>query len=115
MVYNRNIMSDHTISSVAEIAEFTALTPNQVARLLGVSIRTYHQMVKEVLPTKQQAVQLQLVLTALNCLTQTTPVQRRAALLASSKGPSLFGQLKDSAVQHQQLQYPLSIKEKLGI
>jgi hypothetical protein len=108
-------MPDHTISSVAEIAEFTALTLNQVARLLGVSIRTYHQMVEGLPPTDQQAVQLRLVLSALNRLTQTTPAQRKAALLASSKGPSLFAQLKDSAVQHQQLQYPLSVKEKLGI
>jgi len=108
-------MSDHTISSVAEIAEFTDLTPNQVARLLGLSIRTYHQIANGTPPTDPQAVQLQLVLSALNRLTQNTPAQRKAALLASSKGPSLFAQLKDSVVQHQQLQHPLSVREKLGM
>jgi len=80
-------------ASVNELRAMSGLTVDQIARLLGVSRRSVHKWMNGGSLDSIHAERLGHLMDVVRALPQATPESRRAALLASSGGPSLFYRL----------------------
>lgn len=77
---------------ITDLRLLSGLTTDQVGRLLGVSRRSVHNWLSGSSMASQHAERVSAILAIVNAL-EGTPEQRRAALLDSSKGQSLFHKL----------------------
>ena len=78
---------------VSVIRAMSGLTTDQVGRLFGVSRRSIHNWMNGHAMAARHAEQAQRIFATLAALPASTPGERRATLLASSSGESLFQQL----------------------
>lgn len=100
---------------VSDLKEKSGLTAEQLGRLMGVSRRSIHNWAAgaSISATREERVrQLGLLVFGLPA---DTPEERRALLLDSSTGASLFRQFADADTLHQQIQFPIPVDERLGL
>lgn len=104
---------------IAEIRALTGLTTDQVGRLFGVSRRSVHNWINGNAMAPQHEERAVRILSIVQVLPGTTPAERRAALLDSSRGTSLFHELVGSVRSPDEgvrLQGPgLTARERLGL
>lgn len=104
------------MNTITEILELSGLTTQQVGRVLGVSGRAVANWAAgDAIPDRQQGF-AQRLLDVIRRLPGTTADDRRAALLYSGSGESLFHMLlaqrdDEAVIQHQ----PLSVVDRLGL
>lgn len=77
-------------SQISELRERSGLTIDQLGRLFGVSRRSVHNWINGKSMAPQHEERASLVLGIINTLPGTTPQERRAHLLASREGKSIF-------------------------
>ena len=80
-------------ATVTELRAMSGLTVDQIARLMGVSRRSVHKWMNGGPLDSIHAERLGHLMDVVRDLPETTPENRRAALLASTGGPSLFYRL----------------------
>lgn len=78
---------------IAELRALAGLTTDQVGRLFGVSRRSVHNWINGKAMAPQHEERAAKILSIVHTLPGSTPAERRAALLDSSRGTSLFHQL----------------------
>jgi transcriptional regulator with XRE-family HTH domain len=101
---------------IADLRMLSGLTTDQVGRLLGVSRRSVHNWLSGGAMAIQHAERVSEILALVNALVGQTPEQRRAALLDSSQGQSLFHQLLGQLKPDAQLQVvAVSARERMSL
>lgn len=101
---------------IAELRALTGLTTDQVGRLFGVSRRSVHNWINGSAMAPQHEERAAMILSIARVLPGTNPAERRAALLDSSRGTSLFHQLVGVRGQDARLQVPgLSARERIEL
>lgn len=99
---------------IAELRALSGLTIDQVSRLFGVSRRSVHNWVNGNAMAQLHEERAAKILAIVQALPGSTPAERRAALLDSSRGASLFHQLIGAREEGARLQVPgLSVRERL--
>ncbi len=92
------------------------LTTEQVGRLFGVSRRSVHNWINGNVMAPQHEERAARILSIMLALPGSTPAERRAALLDSSHGTSLFHQLVVSREEDPRLQVAgVSARERIGL
>ena len=79
--------------SIGDLRDLSGLTASQVARLFGVSRRSVNHWLAGKPMAVQHEERLSMLLSTITSLPGTSPDERRAELLDSSGGPSVFHQL----------------------
>jgi DNA-binding transcriptional regulator YiaG len=111
-----NIASTSLAKRIAEVRALTGLTTDQVGRLFGVSRRSVHNWINGNAMAPQHEERAAKILSIVQVLPGSTPAERRAALLDSSRGTSLFHQLVTSRDEGVPLQVAgVSAKDRLGL
>jgi DNA-binding transcriptional regulator YiaG len=101
---------------IAEVRALTGLTTDQVGRLFGVSRRSVHNWINGNAMAPQHEERAAKILSIMQVLPGSTPADRRAALLDSSRGTSLFHQLMASRADSVRLQVAgVSARERIGL
>lgn len=90
---NPNENSASLAQRIAQLRALTGLTTDQVGRLFGVSRRSVHNWINGNAMAPQHEERAAKILSIAHALPGSTPADRRAALLDSSHGTSLFHQL----------------------
>lgn len=99
---------------VAELRALTGLTIDQMGRLFGVSRRSVHNWINGNTMAPQHEERLATILAVAQVLPGTTPVERRAAMLDSSQGVSLFHQLMGERGEGMRLHVPgMTARERI--
>lgn len=99
---------------VAELRALTGLTIDQMGRLFGVSRRSVHNWMNGNAMAPQHEERLAAILAVALVLPGTTPVERRAAMLDSSRGVSLFHQLLGERDEGMRLHVPgMTARERI--
>ena len=88
-----NEISASLAQRIAELRALTGLTTDQVGRLFGVSRRSVHNWINGNAMAPQHEERAAKILSIVHALPGATPTERRAALLDSTHGTSLFHQL----------------------
>lgn len=91
---------------IAELRALTGLTTDQVSRLFGVSRRSVHNWISGNAMSPQHEELAARILAIVQVLPGSTPTDRRAAMLDSSRGTSLFHQLVAARGEDVRLQVP---------
>jgi len=100
---------------VAELRELSGLTTDQVGRLFGVSRRSVHNWINGNSMAPQHEERSAKILALVQVLPGSTPDERRAALLDSRQGTSLFHQLVAANNDGERLQVAgLSARERIA-
>ena len=92
----------------------SGLTVSQVGRAVGVSARTVHHWTAGAEPSGSAAERLLALRQLVEGLDAQTPAGRRAALLDSSAGASLFSLFLAGTPRAQQVHFPVPVAERLG-
>ncbi|MBN9608215.1 MAG: helix-turn-helix domain-containing protein [Actinobacteria bacterium] len=101
---------------IGEVRALTMLTTEQVGRLFGVSRRSVHNWINGNVMAPQHEERAARILSIMLALPGSTPAERRAALLDSSHGTSLFHQLVVSREEDPRLQVAgVSARERIGL
>lgn len=101
---------------IAEIRALVGLTTDQVGRLFGVSRRSVYNWINGNAMAPQHEERAAKILSIVRTLPGSTPVERRSALLDSSRGTSLFHQLIATRVEAEPLQVAgATAKERIGL
>jgi transcriptional regulator with XRE-family HTH domain len=101
---------------IADLRLLSGLTTDQVGRLLGVSRRSVHNWLNGGVMARQHAERVSEILALVKALDGETPEQRRAALLDSSGGQSLFHKLLKQLKPNAQLQVSAaSARERISL
>jgi DNA-binding transcriptional regulator YiaG len=101
---------------IAEIRALVGLTTDQVGRLFGVSRRSVHNWINGNAMAPQHEERAAKVLSIVQALPGSTPVERRSALFDSSRGTSLFHQLVATRDEAEPLQVAgVSARERIGL
>lgn len=99
---------------INSIRSLSGLTNDQIGRLFGVSRRSIHNWLNGNPMSLRHEVRATQILQVLQAVPGTLPAERRAALLDSSRGKSLFHQLV--ARPHEPVHSAdLSVTERLGL
>lgn len=100
---------------VSELKVESGLTADQLGRLLGVSRRSIHNWAagSAIASIHEERVRdlSQLVMS----LNATTPAERRAKLLASNGGRSLFKEFAAGVSKPERVQFDIPVAERLGL
>lgn len=107
-------MSTPSESAAGLLAE-SGLTANQLGRLTGVAGRTFQYWASGSTPSSGDAKRLAELHDLVAGLPAATPPQRRALLLDSANGQSLFHRFYAATPRAQQIQFPVPLLERLGI
>lgn len=100
---------------IADLRLLSGLTTDQVGRLLGVSRRSVHNWLSGGTMASQHAERVSEILAIVQAI-DGSPDQRRAALLDSSKGPSLFHKLLQQRQRGPLLQVAaVSVGERISL
>ncbi|MHA6513014.1 helix-turn-helix domain-containing protein [Tessaracoccus sp. Z1128] len=89
---------------IAELRALTGLTTDQVSRLFGVSRRSVHNWISGNAMSPLHEELAAKILAIVQVVPGSTPAERRAAMLDSSRGTSLFHQLVAARGEDMQLQ-----------
>jgi DNA-binding transcriptional regulator YiaG len=101
---------------IAELRALTGLTTDQVGRLFGVSRRSVHNWINGNAMAPQHEERAAKILSIVRVLPGNSPTERRAALLDSSRGMSLFHELVGSRGEGMRLQISgLSARERIEL
>lgn len=101
---------------IAELRALTGLTTDQVGRLFGVSRRSVHNWINGNAMAPQHEERAAQILSIVRVLPGNTPAERRAALLDSSRGTSLFHELVGSRGEGARLQVAgVSARERIEL
>lgn len=101
---------------IVEVRALTGLTTDQVGRLFGVSRRSVHNWINGNAMAPQHEERAAKILSIIHILPGSTAAERRAALLDSSRGVSLFHQLLVSRDEGVRLQVAgVSARERIGL
>lgn len=99
---------------IAELRALTGLTTDQVGRLFGVSRRSIHNWINGNTMALQHEERAAKILSIVHASPGASPPERRAALLDSSHGTSLFQQLVASRGEGVALQTAgVSVRERI--
>lgn len=101
-------------AAIRTLLDDTLMTRSQLARLMGVTERRVSHWMSGTPITAEHAERLEYITTAVAQLEAATPEERHAALLDSSRGPSPFRLLLDSAPKFQRIQHTIPVTERLG-
>lgn len=93
----------------------SGLTASQVGRAVGVSARTVHHWRTGAEPSPAASERLKALQRLVEGLDVTTPAGRRAELLDSSAGASLFAVFRADVPHAQQIHFPVPVIERLGL
>lgn len=108
--------TDEPAKQVTELRVLSGLTTDQVAKLMGVTRRSIHNWVGGSVMTSQNQDRLAYLLSLIRALPADTPEARRATLLNSSTGRSLFHQLLDDLTHGARIQMlPASPRERIAL
>ena len=108
-------MSIDAQRDIVTLLDGSGLTPRQVARLFGVTVRTLQSWRAGTLALDHHIARLERLVAVVMPLGDT-PEERRAALLKSSNGPSRFHRLLDEMPKGQVIQVvPVPVRERLGL
>jgi transcriptional regulator with XRE-family HTH domain len=99
--------------TVGDLRGYTGLTASQIGRLFGVSRRSVNNWMAGGPMAPRHAERLSAIQQVVLSMTGKTADDRRAELLASSAGPSLFQQLVSEVSEDAMLREgPLSAKDQ---
>lgn len=101
-------------AAIRKLLDDTLMTGSQLARLMGVTERRVQHWMSGTPIAADQAERLKYIIAAVAQLDASTPEERHAALLDSSRGPSPFRLLLDNAPEGQRIQYPVPLSERFG-
>lgn len=111
-----NEASTSAAQRISELRALTGLTTDQVSRLFGVSRRSVHNWIRGCAMSLQHEERAAKLLAIVQVLPGSTPAERRAKLLDSSRGSSLFHQLVAARAQGERLQVPgVSVLERIAL
>lgn len=111
-----NGTSKSSAQRIAQLRVLSGLTTDQVGRLFGVSRRSVHNWINGNAMAPQHEERAARILAMIQALPGSAPEERRAALLDSSKGTSLFHQLAATRQEGARLQVAgLSARERLAL
>lgn len=100
---------------VAELKTDSGLTADQLGRLLGVSRRSIHNWAAGATITPGRAERVRALSDLVFNLPSKTPEERRAHLLDSSAGPSLFRQFIEDNSRSERIKYSVPVEERFGL
>lgn len=111
-----NKASASPAQQIAELRALAGLTTDQVSRLFGVSRRSVHNWISGNAMSPQHEELAAKILAIVKALPGSTPAERRASLLDSSRGISLFHQLMAARGEDVRLQVPgVSPRERIEL
>lgn len=99
-----NEVSASPAQKIAELRALTGLTTDQVSRLFGVSRRSVHNWISGNAMSPLHEELAAKILAIVQVVPGSTPAERRAAMLDSSRGTSLFHQLVAARGEDMRLQ-----------
>jgi DNA-binding transcriptional regulator YiaG len=100
---------------IEQLRMMSGLTTNQIARLFGVTRRSVHNWIAGNAMADHHMQRLMQVESLIEVLPEHTPEQRRARLLDSSVGKSLFQKFVDQVGGDMRLQVPaFNLRELVG-
>lgn len=100
---------------VAELKTDSGLTADQLGRLLGVSRRSVHNWAAGATITPAREERVRALSDLVFSLPSKTPEERRARLLDSSAGPSLFRQFVEDDSRSERIKYSVPVEERFGL
>jgi DNA-binding transcriptional regulator YiaG len=100
---------------VAALKVESGLTADQLGRLLGVSRRSIHNWAAGSAIASTHEEKVRELDSFIASLPAYTPDERRALLLDSSNGPSLFKQFASRANHPQRIKFGVPVEERLGL
>ena len=111
----RDLVGPASVASltVDDLRDYCGLTASQIGRLFGVSRRSINNWISGNSMAPRHEERLSQIQQIMLSLLGRTPDERRAELLASSTGPSIFQQLVDEVVEDAVLhENPLAAKDQ---
>lgn len=97
---------------VTHLKNESGLTANQLGRLLGVTNRSIHHWVAGSPVAVKYEDRIRTLSEVVFGLNASTPEDRRAMMLDSRSGPSLFKHFLDTASHPERLQYSIPVSER---
>ncbi|MCC3299271.1 hypothetical protein [Arthrobacter caoxuetaonis] len=101
-------------STAAWLLAESGLTANQIGRCLDVPGRALHSWSHGTTPPPRCIERLEELKELILSLPADNPEDRRALLLDSAKGPSLFRRFMDTTPRSQRIQFTVPLIERLG-